>query len=290
MNLVGKIFIVLTLVMSLVFMSFAVAVYATHKNWYELVLNPRDKATPEKPVGLQFQLADVKKTNTDLTEEKARLEKTLSDEKNLHRQALAKLENENEQLKAQRDLDQKKLDDLTKQAREAVAAMEASQLSQQNLRKENEVLTGQIRTALQEREAKAKELGEKTDELHQSVNEVKSLKARNKTVVDDLANAKEVLRKFGLKDDPTAYSGVPPTGLRGVVLATPGAGLVEISIGADDGLMKGHKLHVYRIAEGVSMYLGQIEVIEVAPEKAVCKIILRKGNIQKDDRVAAELK
>ena len=36
MNLVGKIFIVLILVMSLVFMSFAVVVYATHHNWKEV--------------------------------------------------------------------------------------------------------------------------------------------------------------------------------------------------------------------------------------------------------------
>ena len=33
MNLVGKIFVTLILVMSLVFMTLALMVYATHKNW-----------------------------------------------------------------------------------------------------------------------------------------------------------------------------------------------------------------------------------------------------------------
>ena len=33
MNAVGKILVMLNFVMSLVFMSFAVAVYSTHKNW-----------------------------------------------------------------------------------------------------------------------------------------------------------------------------------------------------------------------------------------------------------------
>ena len=40
MNLVGKIFIISIAVMSLVFMSFALAVYATHKNWRDAISNP----------------------------------------------------------------------------------------------------------------------------------------------------------------------------------------------------------------------------------------------------------
>ena len=47
MNLVGKIMLFATLVMSIVFMSFAVAVYATHKNWKEAI---------EAPNGLKAQL------------------------------------------------------------------------------------------------------------------------------------------------------------------------------------------------------------------------------------------
>ena len=40
MNLVGKICLFATLVMSIVFMSFAVAVYATHQNWREAIERP----------------------------------------------------------------------------------------------------------------------------------------------------------------------------------------------------------------------------------------------------------
>ena len=40
MTLVGKIFTVLIFVMSIVFMSFAVMTFATHKNWKEYVTNP----------------------------------------------------------------------------------------------------------------------------------------------------------------------------------------------------------------------------------------------------------
>ena len=47
MNLLGKIFVVLIIVMSLVFMTLALAVYATHKNWKDIV---------EGPNGLKTQL------------------------------------------------------------------------------------------------------------------------------------------------------------------------------------------------------------------------------------------
>jgi len=49
MNLVGKIFIIVILVMSVLFMAFAMAVYATHRNWREAVLN--EQAAPGKPLG-----------------------------------------------------------------------------------------------------------------------------------------------------------------------------------------------------------------------------------------------
>ncbi|NQT39867.1 MAG: hypothetical protein HQ581_20405, partial [Planctomycetes bacterium] len=71
MNLVGKIFTVFIFLMSLVFMSFAVAVYATHQNWREIVTN--QKATAEKPLGLESQLKNVRNENKNLRDEKAAL-------------------------------------------------------------------------------------------------------------------------------------------------------------------------------------------------------------------------
>ena len=54
MNLVGKIFTVLIFVMSLVFMTFAIMVYATQKNWKLVVDNSQD--TVERPLGLSQRL------------------------------------------------------------------------------------------------------------------------------------------------------------------------------------------------------------------------------------------
>ena len=73
MNLVGKIFTVLIFVMSITFMTMAIMVYATHKNW-------RDVVVASKTVtGLKPQLDTVKKENDDLKSQKEKLEKDLTD-------------------------------------------------------------------------------------------------------------------------------------------------------------------------------------------------------------------
>ena len=88
----------------------------------------------------------------------------------------------------------------------------------------------------------------------------------------------------------TPTTNTPPR-VDGVVSATTGDGLVEITIGEDDGLLKGHSLQVYRIAGGVSTYLGRITVVRTSPDKSVCKVDpnYRKGTIQRGDRVASKL-
>ena len=68
MNLVGKIFVVLIFVMSLVFMAFAMAVYATHRNWREEVTRPRERSAAGKELGLQYQLDERQGGKQELEE------------------------------------------------------------------------------------------------------------------------------------------------------------------------------------------------------------------------------
>lgn len=287
MNLVGKIFTVLILVMSLVFMSFAVAVYATHKNWKEVVLNP--EATHNKPKGLKYQLEDAQQENQQLRDLRDELDDKLAREKADKRQALAKLESENEELRRLRDQHVEELSKLRESQRESVAAMQATQETLAALRTEVDTLREKIRQAQADRDEHFKEVVQVTDELHQAVNELKRLKARQVTLAADLAKAKEVLRHFNLTVD-TPIDDTPPD-VEGVVLATPGSNLVEVSIGSDDGIREGHTLQVYRISGGVRTYLGRVTVVKTSPDKSVAKIDpnYRKGTIQKGDRVDSKL-
>jgi len=290
MNLVGKIFIVLIFIMSLVFMSFVVAVYATHKNWKEVVLRPENEVKPGKELGLKFQLDQSKARNQELNDQLDKLKQEVTTEKAAKRQQLSKLETENDELRKERDQQQKDLAKLEQQVRDAVAAMESTQKNATALRGEVDGLREEIRATQKDRDAQFTRVVQLTDELHQTVGQLKSAQARSTQLAADYANALEVLRKHDLTPDPKRYEPKPPR-VDGVVKAVSGEGLVEVSIGSDDGLMKGHTLEVYRSGEGVSTYLGRIEVTATQPDKSVCKVLpeFRKGQIQVGDRVASKL-
>lgn len=291
MNLIGKIFTVAILVMSVVFMGMAMAVYATHRNWRDVVTNPQATATTEKPLGLVYQLEDVKQRNDDLKAQLDKAKEALDSEKNEKRQTLAKLETENDELKRQRDQQEQELAQLRQQVREAVAAMNATQDTLKGLRTDVETLRTDLEATIKDRREQFDRVVQRTDELHQAVNELKALKERNTTLAADHAKALEVLRKFDLKPEPALFTGQPPT-VQGVVTAVRGGQLLELSIGSDDGLMAGHKLEVYRLGAGANTYLGRVEVTDVQPDKAVAKVLpeFLKGAIQVGDHVSSRLK
>ncbi|NQT15260.1 MAG: hypothetical protein HQ582_21065, partial [Planctomycetes bacterium] len=117
----------------------------------------------------------------------------------------------------------------------------------------------------------------------------RALNARMVTLTEDLAKANEVLRIHGLKPEPAAYSGVAPPVDGVVVQIGSDAKTIEISIGSDDGLMKGHLLEVIREGGG---WLGRVEVMQTSPDKAVCKILpeFLQRPIERNDRVTTKLK
>jgi len=75
--------------------------------------------------------------------------------------------------------------------------------------------------------------------------------------------------------------------VKGEILVVGKSGLVEISLGTDDGLRPGLELDVTR----GSQYLGRIKVRTADADKAVCEILesYRKGAIQPGDKVDSKL-
>lgn len=283
MNLLGRIFVILILVMSVLFLGFATVVYATHQNWYEVVnLSPND-AGAGKPVGLTFQLQDARSENTRLKEDLARLEQEISNEQASRRDAIAKLETEKELLKNERDSLQRDEADLVAQKNQAVATMEASQQTLARLRAEVDTLRGEIREAQSERDGAFTRVVELTDSLNQAESALAKTQLRRDQLDEQVEKLKDVLARNEIDPDED----MTPPRVDGIVLASGRDGLIEISIGEDDGLRPGHQLEVYRR----DRYLGRIEVIQIAPDKSVAKIIpeFRKGSIQRSDRVATRI-
>jgi len=274
MNLVGKILVMLVLVMSLVFMAFAVAVYGTHQNW--------KKAATDVEVKRKSAVAELQKAQ----EEKTALETEIQKERAAVRQSLGKLETEKNELQVERDALGKERDALMIKDKEAVAALDSAQQNLAKLTKEVEGLRGEIRDAQGQRDKHFSRVVELTDQIHQTQGELKRLEERRVQLAAQVAAQGQVLNAHGLSKD-TPVDGLPPE-VRGKVLAVNRDNMVEISLGSDDGLRPGHTLEVFR----GSKYLGRMEVLQATSDRAVGKILpgFKKGAIQKDDDVATRFK
>ncbi len=285
MNLVGKIFTVLIFVMSLIFMAFAIMVYATQKNWKSVVDNNQD--TVEHPLGLSQKLIEARKRNQELTEANDRVNRDLEALKKEQAQVLAKLETEKNRLeKAERDNGQT-IAELNTKMREAVKAMQATQETLDGLHKEVVELRDGVQKAHADRDAAFKEVVRLTDELHNAVNERTLLNERNVQLSAEYAKAKEALRYFGINENADYRSKQPPHPLDGVILAVTEPNVVEISLGEDDGLRKGHNMEVVR----GGAYVGRIQVMRLEPNRAVCRVMpeMLKSPMQRGDRVYDKL-
>jgi hypothetical protein len=281
MNLVGKIFTILILVMSVFFSAGSLMVYSAHKNWREVVLN--DKKTADKDLGLKIQLENAKNEKKALEDDKSRLETELTTEIAALRQARTKLESENLRLNEEKKQLTDDHDKIVDSERKAVGALQATQTTAAALRSQVDTFMKDAETARADRDAAVKKAAKATDEMQESVNEAKRLKDRGETLSEELAKLRDVVRRAGL--NPNVDPNTPPREAEGHVVAIRANDLVEINIGSDDGLTKGNRLMIYRV-DGT--YLGQVEVVEVRPSMAVCHVdpLFRKGAIQEGDRVA----
>jgi len=284
MNLVGKIFTFVIFAMSLAFMTAAVCVYGTHKNWRLVVDNAT--TTPKHPLGLSQQLDQKKKDNEALAAERDKATTDLKREKDTGEQARGKLENAVVEYRKEVEGLKKTAEGLDAQLRVALADLKNSHDELARRRTEVETLRGDIRKAEKDRDDHFAQVVKLTDELHQAANQIALLKAQNAEIAREHAKALEVLRKFDLKPEPTLYEKEPPR-VDSIVTAVLPNDIVEIKLGFDDGIRPGHQFEVTRIAGGTMTYVGRIEVVKTSAGSSVCKILREflKSPIQQGDRV-----
>ena len=281
MNLVGKIFIVLIFIMSCLFMGFAVAIYASHTNWKTVVDAPE--------TGLKAQLAKETEKSGQLQSERDRLVTERDTEELAKRKALSSLATEKQILEDKQREDNVKLTKLTQDSRDARATLAEAHKTLADMRQAIDGLRAEITKEQLEKDNAFGRSVELTDQLHDQALELKTLQDRNNDLAEDYGDAVAVLRKHDLKPIPELYA-AEATKVDGLVMAVSNTGLIEVSIGEDDGLLAGHTLEVYRIGDR-GTYLGKVSVTKLEPNKAACKILpeFRKGTIQKGDRVASKL-
>lgn len=276
MNLVGKIFTVLIFVMCLVFATFALMVHAAHQNWYAVVKTQNQ------------QLLELNKQHNEALEEQKRLQKNLDDEKAQIRSRIIALENEAKIAIADRDARRAELQSKENEAVKLSLAIQGAEEHLKVLQASVESMRKEINLTVDQRDLAQKQLVATTDDLNNAVAEKGRLDKLQRQLAEQIIKLKESLAYWKVTLNHTK---TPPVGAQGEVTAVPRPDVVEISLGADEGVLKGHRFVVTRPSTG--KYIGVIQVIQVDyGNRAVCRPdkALLNDQIQKGDHVEADTK
>jgi len=287
MTLVGKILVVAILIMSVVFMGFAMAVYSTHTNWKDMVTRSPEEAVGGQEIGLQFQLEQKQKEVEELNAQLAKLDQQVSAILDAEQAQRAKLETKLTEELELRTKFEEDLALLENEKREWDAKWAAAQENLTTLTQQIDQMQKDILAARQERDDYFLKLVGLTDSLHEKHGELVSTKSRQGEMAKKVAIMRQRLMDVGVKDPDVPVVGNPPA-IGGLIQAVKDNSLIEISLGSDDGIRVGHTVHVYRSGRA---YLGRAQVIRTSTDRAVAKMISGtiQGNIQKGDRVATNL-
>jgi hypothetical protein len=274
MKLLGYILTFAIMFASILVLVVAVAVYGTQRNWQ----------TAFNTLQTTYQTAQA--ANADLEARYLDQIAKLTAEQDAARQDVAKLETERDTMLRQNVAIQKELDQLQAASRESTALVAATEANNQKLTEEVTALRQSIRENQEARDKAFNDTLTATTALHVTAGELQQLQERNQQVVEQLAHAKAAAAAGGVD-----LNGEVVTPVRGVVNKTQrrnGVQLIEISVGADDGVKKGHTVEVFR----GDRYLGRAEIISADPDRAVGRVMreFQQGQIQEGDNVATKLR
>ncbi len=272
MNTIGKIFVFAVLIMSVVFMSFAVAIFSSHTNWQKESKRLEDELTKVTDERQQKEAA-ITRLNEDLAASKAARDRVVA----ALQTALAEKNSELADLQNKRNEQLVKLDN-------DIAELSRAKQERDEAEKLIITLRDEIKDLQEDLKGMVNRGAELAAKLHQSESELAMASERRDQLERQVSDARQMLAQNGLSLQRP--KNIIPE-VDGVVTAVSD-NLVEVSIGSDDGLQKGHELEVFR----ADQYLGRLEVVSVTPDRAVVRILkdYARGIVQRGDRVATRLK
>jgi hypothetical protein len=287
MTAIGKIFVIINLLFSVVVAGFIVIVYARSTNWYAAQKKWEEAA----------KIADASRASSEKELEQVRAEAS---------ESARELKKKDDQIVALNGRIKAIEADAQTKLTEVKKGSNAEQFS-----------IASMRTELEKREAEVKSLEKQVKDKDEAI--VKYIDLKNKA--NDAKVAAEIkadsyqakaerlelriretemdlvkLRRSGSGGSggaalvSTKESNPPPQSVEGIVTETTQRGdLVRISIGSDAGLEKGHTLDVFRL-KPTPLYLGQIRLTDVRAADAVGQPVDKlKFPAQKGDMVASDV-
>jgi myosin heavy subunit len=284
MNSIGRIFVVLIAILSLMLGTMMIMLYAVHTNYrMEIFREPKDVRGNET-VGWKYRLNESYREQERLTQEISRLSQQFEAERTAKIQALAKAEatinrlsTENQQLSGQKTA-------LDANLLAATNTLKATQDNLKHTTEEVDKLRVDIAAAHNDTDKQIKKATELTDRLTVATSQLELFTERNQQLVTDVSKAKRLLEKYGVTiSDPEDVNTIRVAGK----ITNVSRDRVELSIGKDDGVREGQNLDIYR----GDKYVGRVKVVESRPDMAVAAIEreFQQFPIQRGDNVASGL-
>ena len=272
-NVLGKIFVFGVFVMSLMLMSFAVAIYSSHVNWQEVAKKKQE------------DLDKLKAEETSLNQEITRLTANVATSEAARDQVIAKFQQalieKDKELKTLKDARDDKLTEMQKK----IADLATVEADLTRAREEVTKLQAEVRDKQQKVDSQVTRAAEIAGQLHEKESFLEIANERKAQLEKQVAQARLLLKQNGLSLDSLPKDRVPT--MNGVVVAVADDA-IEVSLGFDDGLQTGHQIEVYRNDE----YLGRAIVKSVKPDRAIAVLVREysRGIVQRGDKVTTRLK
>lgn len=281
MTTVGKILVVLHLVLSIMFMAFAGAVYTAQTNWRTAQVKAVADLTKEKNRSNDMK-AEFDKERADTAQKIAQLTDSvqkLSGQNTALTAQVATLDSDNKQLR--KDVDQQR--DL-----QALASSEAIER-----KKEADLQRDKNSEMFRSREELVKNLNDTEDKRFALDVQLQQVSEKYEQLLNDYKIMKGFLASKELTTDPKqmVVQTAPPPPVEGLVTEVrkserSSRELIEISIGSDDGLVVGHKLTIFRDGK----YIGDVRLTLVQADRAVGYVKLTKNaRVTIGDHVSTKL-
>lgn len=286
MNFLGKIFIAMIFVLSIIFLGLATAIYATHRDLRgDVARTVEDAQKTGRPVGLKHQLADADLKNTQLRENIRRLRDELAEEEAAYRHQLQKLETRRVEMEDQKNRLTQEHDQLLGEKKSLTDAFEKVQKNADDVAKVVDRLRAEIVTTQEESSQNFDSAVALTEEINQKLGQLEQLEERHRQLKRQLAMHNEMTDLNAINRNAPPKDFQPD--VRGEVVKVMGEGLIEISLGSDVGVQRGQTIEIYRGAD----YLGRAEIVRTQPDKAAATMLrdYQQDSIRRGDRVATRL-
>ena len=272
MTLLGKIFTVMILIMSVMFGAVSIVVYATHTNW------------KDKSVILAKEVEDREGILTEVRKSLANQKERLEREQAARRFSLAAMQIRADEYKTRQEEAEGNLRDKQAQNDKLTESLNIAEKTKATLTDEVAKLRVEIRDTQKAADDFFAQVLVLTDGNTQLEGERRRFKEKNLQLIAEVSRISSVLKSNGL-DEFSNLTLVTPD-VDGIVTAVA-KDMLQISLGFDDGLREGHELDVFRGAN----FLGRIVIRKITPSSAVGEIIpkYRRGEIRKGDRVGKDV-